>query len=264
MRGKIIQYNGADGTGTLVAEGKQHPFALAAWRGDRAPAVNKTVDVELDGETVTAVRAVGEDLLMKERAAQMGSRLGAAWNRTSTSIQTARAGTGHAGVPSPGAAAVAGGPPVFAARGAEILGFIVERYGFVIPIAWLLFLIGSLAFSSVSASIDAFGVHRVVASLSMFSLGSVVTAGFVIKILLILSYISIAVPLFWRHRYAWLTLLLPFAAWLVALLEGALTMSQASDASPYGSVGFAFGFWWSLVMAVLVAVPAVMRFLESK
>ena len=58
MRGKIIQYNGADGSGTLVVDGRQHRFALEVWRADSAPTVNKVVEVTLDNDLVTAVAAV--------------------------------------------------------------------------------------------------------------------------------------------------------------------------------------------------------------
>lgn len=48
MRGKIIQYNGAYGNGTLVVEGWQHRFALDAWHADSAPTVNKVVEVTFE------------------------------------------------------------------------------------------------------------------------------------------------------------------------------------------------------------------------
>ena len=69
MRGKILQYNGNDGTGIIVVDGNQHKFALANWKGDAAPVVGKTVEVVVTDGAVQTVTLVGDDVLMREKAA---------------------------------------------------------------------------------------------------------------------------------------------------------------------------------------------------
>src|SRR5262245_50857699 len=76
MRGKILQYNGNDGTGTIVADGQQHKFSLSNWRGDTAPTVGKAVEVTMDGGQVQSVMLVGDDVLMREKASEIGGKLG--------------------------------------------------------------------------------------------------------------------------------------------------------------------------------------------
>lgn len=50
MKGKILGFSEAEGTGAIVAEdGARHKFARADWRGERAPAAGVTVDFESEG-----------------------------------------------------------------------------------------------------------------------------------------------------------------------------------------------------------------------
>ncbi len=148
MRGRIIQYNGADGSGTIVVDGKQYPFVLAAWRGNNAPALNKTVEITLDGDAITAVTAVGDDVLLKEKAAELGGKFNA-------SIP-ALGGTTPIG-DAVGSVAVNG--PV--SGGAIPVNSIIERYGKLMLGEYVLFLISTLMFSAVSMSLG--GQHGQVA-----------------------------------------------------------------------------------------------------
>ena len=75
MRGRILQYNGNDGTGVVVADGQQYKFALSAWKADTAPAVGKTVDVVLADGQVQSVTLVPDDVLMREKTAELTSKL---------------------------------------------------------------------------------------------------------------------------------------------------------------------------------------------
>ncbi len=71
MRGKILQYNGNNGTGIIVAEGQQLGFTLANWKGDAAPAVGRTVEAVVTDGQVTTVMLVGDDVLMREKASAL-------------------------------------------------------------------------------------------------------------------------------------------------------------------------------------------------
>jgi len=140
MRGEIIQYNGADGSGTIVADGKQYPFVLAVWRGNSAPMVNKTVEIVFDGDTISAISAVGDDVLLKEKAAELGGKFNA-------SIP-ASGGTTPIG---DAVGSVAVNVPV--SCGAIPVNSIIERYGKLMLGAYVLFLISTLMFNAVSMSL---------------------------------------------------------------------------------------------------------------
>ncbi len=140
MRGKIIQYNGADGSGTIMADSKQYRFALANWRGDNVPIVNKTVELTLDGDAITTATAMGDDVLLKEKPAELGGKFNA-------SIP-ASGGTTPIG-DAVGSVAVNG--PV--SGGAIPVISIIERYGKLMPGAYVLFLISKLTFNAVSMSL---------------------------------------------------------------------------------------------------------------
>jgi len=144
MRGKIIQYNGADGSGTIVADGRQYRFALADWRGDSAPGVNRTVELVFEGDAIASVTAVGEDVLLKEKAAELGGKFGASLTKLRASIPaaagTAAAAASASGGPAPdGVANAAGG------SGGVADGSIVGFFGKPMLGAWVLFLLGTLA-----------------------------------------------------------------------------------------------------------------------
>ncbi len=252
MRGKIIQYNGADGNGTLVVQGKQYRFALDAWRGNSAPAVNKVVEVTLDNDLVTTAVSVGEDVLLKEKAAELGGKLGTLLHKIPTSM------------PSSGAAASAptlagAAPGSVVPGGTAMAGSIVERYGKPILIAYLLFLLGTLAFNAVSVSMLGQGMGK-----SLFDISSLMSqfggGGGSIKALLLLGYASIATPLVWHDRRAWLALALPLLALLWAVFSAVHALNSVGGNFTEGMsdfVSIGFGFYLSLIAALALAVLGV-------
>ncbi|MGH8191213.1 MAG: hypothetical protein ACREP2_07175 [Rhodanobacteraceae bacterium] len=270
MRGKIIQYNGADGSGTIVAEGKQHPFALAAWRGNNAPAVNKTVEVAFDDDTIVAIAAVGDDVLLKEKAAELGGKFGASFNRLRASIPAsagAAPGTATRGAAAPAGAVSPGvatndAPP----NNAVTVNAIIERYGKLMLGAWVLFLLGTLAFNAVSMSMMGASMGK-----SMFDIASLMSqvgagGGGMIKVLLLLGYASIAVPLFWRDRRAWLALVIPLLTVLWAVFSVGHTVSSLGDnisGGMFDAFNLGFGFYLSLASAIVLAVLGVKRSLSA-
>lgn len=259
MRGKIIQYNGADGSGTIVADGRQYRFALADWRGDSAPGVNRTVEIVLEGDAITAVTAVGEDVLLKEKAAELGGKFGASLNKLRASIPAAAstaAAAASGGVAPGGVANAAGG------SGSVADGSIVAFFGKVMLGAWALFLLGTLAFNAVSMSMMGASMGK-----SLFDIASLMAqvgagGGGMIKVLLLLGYASIAIPFFWRTRVAWFALLVPllavlWAAYSVIHTLDSLGGGMASGMSDMFSVGF--GFYLSLAAALVLAALGLKR-----
>ena len=76
MRGKVIHYNGNDGKGLIAAEGQQHPFEISQWHSDSAPAVNQTVELDLEQGKLVAVRRITEEALLKEKAGELAGKFG--------------------------------------------------------------------------------------------------------------------------------------------------------------------------------------------
>ncbi|HEX5353386.1 MAG TPA: hypothetical protein VFW60_04845 [Rhodanobacteraceae bacterium] len=266
MRGKIIQYNGADGSGTIVADGRQYPFVLAVWRGDSAPTVNKTVEIVFDGDTITAITAVGDDVLLKEKAAEFGGKVGASWNKLRASIPASGgAAAGTAAAPAAGAAPATATGNAAPADGINA-NSILQRYGKAILIAYALFLIGSLFFNAVTISMGPVNVGK-----SFFDVASVfsqmgASGGGSIKLLLILGYLSIALPLVWRDRRAWFALVIPLLAVLWAIYSVVHTLDSLGNqfSSGVGDMfSLGFGFYLTLLAALALAVLGVMRWLRA-
>ena len=76
MRGKIIHYNAEDGRGLIATDGRQIPFEIGQWRSDTAPAINQVVDTAMDADTLESVTRVADEVLLKEKAGQLASKLG--------------------------------------------------------------------------------------------------------------------------------------------------------------------------------------------
>lgn len=266
MRGKIIQYNGADGSGTIVADGKQYRFALTAWRGNHAPAVNKTVEVMLEGDTVVAATAVGEDVLLMEKAAELGGKFGASLNRLRASIPASNGATAGAGEASIGEGSSSEAAKVTPANGAITVNSIIERYGKLTLGAWVLFLLGTLAFNAISVSMLGASMGK-----SLFDVASLMSqlgteGGGMIKILLLLGYAGIAVPLVWRDRRAWLALVVPLLAVLWAIFSTMHTIDSLGDqaSSAMGDLfHLGFGFYLSLAAAIVLALLGIKRSLSA-
>ena len=218
MRGKILQYNGNDGTGIIVADGQQHRFALAQWKGDTVPAVGKTVEVVVGDGQVQTVMLVGDDVLMREKASEFTDKL----KGLSSSI-TAQGGGGNLG---------AG---------------IVALYGPITLGAYGVFLIATLFFAAIS--IPLMGLVGGGGGPTLWALSGL-SGG--LKLLLLLSYLSIGVPFFWRDKRGWLALLVPALTMIFVMLK-------ASGMGGLSSVSV-LGFWLPAVAAAYLAFAGFRKF----
>lgn len=124
MRGKILQYNGNDGTGIIVAGGQQYRFTLATWQGDAIPVVGKTAEIVVADGQVQTVTLVGEDVLMRERASEIGGTLGGMVGDFGSSLSKGAAGARVGG-------------------GTAVAGSVVERFGMPTLVAYGIFLLGT-------------------------------------------------------------------------------------------------------------------------
>lgn len=238
MRGKILQYNGNDGTGTAVVDGTQYRFAISSWKGDVAPAVGRIVEVIVRDGAVETAMPVAEDVLLREKTAELTGKLGSLVGKLSESGGGSTAG--QSGV--------------------------VERYGKPLLAAYGVFLLASLVLDAVK--IEFFGMGQGRPLFDLASLLSQMGGGGGVKFLLILAYASIAVPHFWSDRRAWLALVLPLVAVLwgvwsvysgISNAGGGLGGMMARELSDVISLGL--GFYLSLISGGVIAAMGAKRFL---
>jgi hypothetical protein len=237
MRGRILQYNGNDGTGLISADGQQYPFQISMWKSDTPPAVGKTVEVVLAEGRPQSVSLVADDVLMREKTAELTGKLGSFVGELSSGLAKGGAATGGGGV----------------------IGF----YGRNLVIAYAVYLLGTLFFNAIS--IKMMGQSEGKPLFELASLLSQIGGGGGVKFGLILAYLGFAVPFFWRDRRAWLLLLLPLVVLLYALWSG--TRALSGGGGPGGGMGdlfsFGIGFYLALISGVVLAAGGVKRFLTS-
>jgi hypothetical protein len=206
MRGRIIHYNGNDGRGLIAADNRQLPFEIAHWRSDTAPAVNLMVELSMAGEALESVTRVPDDVLLKEKAGQFASKLGTAGGAALQSIKDA--------APPSTAATAAGawqslGKPLLIAHGA-----------FVVTALFLPFIAIQSPFGIGGKSFSLTGLSE-----ASEAMGASVGGAFWPW----LGILSIALPVFWRNRFAWLALLLPLFAAVKPAIDLALAARKASE-----------------------------------
>lgn len=230
MRGKILQYNGNDGTGIVVVNDQQHKFAIASWKGSAAPAVGKTVEVELADGAVASITLVGDDVLLREKTAELTGKLGGF-----VSDLTKSAGTS--------AGASGGGA-----------GNIIEKFGKPVLGSYVVFLIGTTMLNTMVMKM--FGQSEGRPMFSMADQLAQAGGGGGMKGLLFLAYASFVVPLVWKDKRAWLALLLPIVAVLWAMYSIQKAMGPMS-----GLVSYGIGFYVSLAAAAVIGLMGIKKFL---
>jgi hypothetical protein len=241
MRGRIIQYNGADGTGTLVADGRQYRFALSAWRGDAVPVVGRVVEADVTGDVATALTAVRDGVLLKEQVSRISGRF-------NTLV---------------GAISDAGRP-------GDVVG-LTARYGRVLLGAYAVFVAGTLFLDAIQIR---FGPTRL--GKSLFDIAGLLSqmqiqGGGGVKLLLLLAYASFFAPLFWPGKRAWLALAAPLVALVWAMVSTLYTAGHAvgpvmggelgGEVSQMFSVGA--GLYLSAIAALVLAAGGAWRALRA-
>lgn len=185
MRGRIIHYNINDGKGLISALNKQYPFEIGQWQSESAPAINTVVDFESEDERPIAVRRVSDDVLLREKAGELAGKFGAL---SGAALQGAQGAATQVNIGNP-----------------------VARVGKPVLIAHAAFVVGALflAFVKINSGFGPTQGHTL-SGLSKLSEMMGVSAGS--GLLVWLAILSPLVPMFWRHRLAWLALLLPLLA----------------------------------------------------
>ena len=189
MRGKIIHYNGSEGRGLIAADSRQFPFEIGNWRSDTAPTVNQTVDLVLTGDNVDAVTRVSDEVILKEKAGQLASKLGTAGGAAFQSLKDAAPATTDGS-----------GPNVLKMLGKNLL---IAHGVFVASALLLPFLRMESPFGVGGRSFTLTALSEATEMMGA-SIGGTAWP--------LLAILSIALPVFWRNRFAWLALLLPLFA----------------------------------------------------
>lgn len=258
MRGRILQYNGTDGTGTIAAADQQYKFDIGTWKSPTAPMVGKTVELVVEDSRVSTVTIVPDDVLLREKTAELGGKLGSLVSGIGKNAGTPGSSAPHS---SGGGAAMSGSPGLNLASNP-----IVQRYGMVTLGAYVVYLIGTLALNAIS--ITFLGSSQGKPLYDVADLMSQLGGGGGVKFMLLIAYASIAVPLVWKDKRAWLALVLPLLAVLGAIWSGIHTINSAANgggggpgASDLFSLGF--GFYISLIAGLVLAWAGVQRFMRN-
>lgn len=256
MRGRIIHYNAADGKGLVAAGQRQHPFEIVHWRSETAPAVNQAVDIGLDGEQLTSVTRVPDEILLKEKAEALAGRFGSAG-------AAALRGIGKAG----GDAATGIGARAGGGAAAHM-----ARLGKPALIAHALFVVSAMFLPYLKIE-PMFGPSRGFSLLGLSKLSEQFGSSIGGSFLPWLAILSIAVPVFWHRRWAWLALLLPLIATVKPFLDMLLAIQNASkglsefDARMGSAIAdqlldmldTGIGLWLCLAAALVLAAFALKR-----
>ena len=204
MRGRIIHYNGTDGKGLVSADQRQVPFEISHWHSDTAPAINQVVELALAGDILESVKRIPDDVLLKEKASELAGKLGTAGGAALQSLKDAT----PAGMPGTRPAALQFlGKPLLVAHGIFAFSALMLPFLSINPLG-----LGGKSFTlaGLSEASEAMGT----------SVGGALWVW--------LAILSIALPVFWRNRLAWLALLLPILATIKPGLDLAMAASKAT------------------------------------
>lgn len=209
MRGKIIYFDGISGRGLIAADDQKLSFEIAEWRSDIPPLANQVVEMSVAFGVLEAVFLVPDEALSREEAILLAGQIVTA---DGDSVESTRESA-----PPPDRVAVAEnrwcsfGKPLLIAYGVFVVSTLL------------------LPYSSIELrGLDARSFTLVQLPEAIEVMGTVVGS----EALSWLAILSLGLPVFWRHRFAWLALLLP----LFATIKPGIDLMHASQkASEYSA-----------------------------
>ncbi len=242
MRGTILTWTGDKGI--VTASGQRYDFDINLWKGNVAPKADMTVELTVADGKATAVSPIADADLAKEKMGQLG------------------------------------------AEGSKVAKAVYENVGKDVAIAYGVFAVAALFLKFVT-------VKGMLAN-SDFSIKLAAVINGTLKSPLLLSngggglfwvlvaIVTIAVPYFWKHKYAPLAFCVPLLVTLYGCLqwyheysaaqaqikqvraamgrEAAQYMGAASDAMPYA---LSIGAYVCLAAGAYLAYRGIMRHLRS-
>lgn len=239
-RGKIVQYDGAKGTGIVVVDGQQMAFEITQWRGNDAPALNRLVEVVDEAGSVLSVSPISEAAVLKEQTQAVQQQV--------------------------------------QARGKAIYAQVVETYGLPSAIAYVIFVVATYLLTFVTVKVfmasNAMTLSQLVTQFGAMGKTSL------LGLLFWLALLAPIIPFFIKTRLAWLGLVVPavlvlFAGYQIwseyrssieSMREIRSAMSMLGGGSSGSSVSFSdimslgFGFYLSLLASVFLARVGIQRY----
>lgn len=246
MRGKIIHYNANDGKGLVAAGERQFAFGIVQWHSDSAPAVNQTVELRLAGDSLQSLARVTGETLLKERVSTLAGKLGGMGGAARESLRGGSAGSG--------------------------LRDAMARLGWPVLGLHVLFVAAALFLPYLKIT-PPFGGGRSFTLMDLPALSTQLGSPVGGRVLPWLAILALAMPLFWRRRWAWLALLLPLLATLKPGWDLFSAIRKATaPASPFDArmgavvagrllemLGAGTGLWLCLIAALGMAAHALKR-----
>lgn len=233
--------------GVVSSGGQRYDFGINHWKGDQAPAANATVEITVNNGVLEAVAPVNEADLAKEKMAEL---------------------TG---------------------KGGQVAKAVFENVGKDIAIAYGVFVIAALFMNIISTggifSCDIKLAHALGGDAGMLKacMGGGGGGG---TFLILIAAATIAVPYFWKHKFAPLAFVVPLlvvlkAFWpmyekyseqqkaMEAMGEFGRQLAQMGEqmgapAQPGMFDSFAMGAWIIIAAALYLAFRGVTRFLASR
>jgi hypothetical protein len=129
---------------------------------------------------------------------------------------------------------------------------ILDRYGKPVLIAFGAYLIGALVLDFITMSM--FGAKQGSPLIDISGRLSQTGGGSGVKLLVLLSFVSIGLPLVWPDKKAWLALLVPLLAVLWAFWSVRQSMGPMKELMSYG-----IGFYVTVLAGLYLAATAVKR-----
>jgi len=248
QRGKLLTYDAATGKGMVAlidrADGARLAFTIEAWQSAELPRAGMVVDVvdaNADAASPFGFRPVLEADLMKERIGSFGQQLSQTVGRTLASDGAQQA----------------------AARAVSIKA----RLGVPVLAGYAVY-----AGATVFANFATVRVMGMGGGATLYELSTVLAragGSGALNFLLWLSWLSLAVPVFWTARKAWLAHCLPLATVLLCLYSVYRSVSdmQAQMGRLLGSgnlpglsdfLSFGAGFYLCLLAGLGLAIHAIL------
>lgn len=243
MRGRIIQYNASEGRGTIAAGIEQHPFEIAQWRAEAAPAIDRAVEFELREGALSDIKPLAIEAM---DPAQIGS---AAVDKLSGF-----------------------GDYLAASDTGASWSLPVGRLGRIGVVAWLGFVVAATLLSYFSLDMPgyamAFGAPGGSMGISLLSLVQVSDSASFNggRLLFLIALVGGCLPVFWRSAYAWLGLLLPLVVVHIISMRFAAALDDMSGGFVDMSDVFKLGLGSVLtnVFGLALAIVGILRFLSAR
>lgn len=235
QRGTILQYSQEDGSGRIVSNGAQFSFVIEQWKGNTAPALNRTVDVDVQGDKLISITEVPESVMLQEKGGEAADAL-----------------------------------KKFGRQCVKFWHTLVAAAGLVTVIAQIVYVLALFELPAASFQLLWFqgsvSLHELLSSPLLDMPG-------LYMLCLYASCIAILLPVFIKNRKSWLALFLPLLLLLIVVYEVQSKLREmTSENDLLGNLVFEgirqmvhveVGFYLIAASAVVLAVQGLHKFVVA-